>query len=203
MMKNISILLILASFWVFAFTPSPEKNADTQADSYVYLPIVIKAMPLRVNAVANGNFEAGRTAWTEVEDNIFNDYPLIVMENQIPPLIDPYDGIWVSWLGGDSGMTSYIEQTITVPAVRPELEYYQWIDSNFACDGSFGRISIGGTTMDEYGLCSATDTGGWVKRTINLSTFAGQTVILRFLSQTGATNYSSLYIDAVSVHTAP
>jgi hypothetical protein len=102
-------------------------------------------------------------------------------------------------LGGDSGLTSWIEQEVTLPESGPELVYWHWIDSIWACDGSHGGVLVDETPVDEYELCQATDTGGWVKRTIDLSAFAGETVRLRIWSATGVSDYSSLYIDAVRI----
>jgi hypothetical protein len=153
--------------------------------------------------VINGDFEAGPTAWVEYEDSAFFDYDLIVRASNLPGPITPYDGEWAVWLGGDSGLITYIEQEITVPETGPTLVYWHWIDSIFACDSSTGGVMLNGTFVDPYPLCSTADTGGWVRRSVDLTAYAGQTVTLRFVSETAGANYSSLYIDTVSVRGTP
>jgi hypothetical protein len=201
-MKLIITILVFAYLSTFALETVPAA-VRVQADGEtIYLPMVINYGPSS-NIVINGDFEAGRSGWVEYEDSAFFDFPLIVRDNEMPPPIRPYDGSWAGWLGGDSGLISYIEQDITIPSFGPNLDYWHWIDSIWACDSSYGGVYINATLVDQYLLCSSTDTGGWVKRTINLSAYSGQTVKLRIYSQTGVTNYSSLYIDAVSIQRSP
>ena len=188
----------------------PVGSAHTQStdrDVFVYLPLIIgqgaPTPPPSSNVVVNGDFEGGRTGWVEYEDSTFYDYELIVHASGLPGLITPYDGDWAVWLGGDSELTTYIEQEITVPATGPELVYWHWIDSIFACDGSSGGVLLNGTFVDQYPLCATADTGGWMRQSVDLTAYAGQTVQLCFASQTEMDNYSSLYIDTVSVRGAP
>lgn len=178
---------------------------DTDLDQFVYLPMIAGAgEPSQgPNVVANGDFEAGRTVWVEYEDSAFFEFALIVQSGDLPTSIAPYEGDWAAWLGGDSELGTYIEQTITVPAPDPELVYWHWIDAPFACDESRGGVTVDGVLVDGYQLCTATGTGGWVQRSVDLTAYAGQTVQLRFASQTTAENYGNLFIDAVSVHGAP
>jgi hypothetical protein len=195
-MRSILTLLLLACLPV-AGGPAAGRGAEVTAGVMVYVPVVVRSGPPGSNGVVNGDFEDGRTGWIEYEDSPFFDYPLIVHENEMPPAIRPYDGVWAAWLGGDPELTSWIEQEVTLPESGPELVYWHWIDSIWACDGSEGGVLVDETPVDEFELCQATDTGGWVKRTIDLSAFAGETVRLRIWSATGVSDYSSLYIDAV------
>jgi hypothetical protein len=165
----------------------------------VFLPLVVRSEPPGSRVVVNGSFEAGRTGWMEYQDP-FLDFPLIVRDDELPAAIDPYDGVWAAWLGGDSEWSAWIEQEVTLPGTGPVLVYWHWIDSKFDCDASsYGGVVLDDTWVDAYELCAATDTGGWVKRTVDLSGFAGETVWLRIASVTGVGNYSSLFIDAVSI----
>ncbi|MGC9349406.1 MAG: hypothetical protein ACP5JG_14805 [Anaerolineae bacterium] len=202
-MKTSRTLLLAVCLLAGAFAPIANRVAAqiAQLDSVIYLPIVIgsgSSSP-SPNAVENGDFEAGRTAWDEYEDSTFFDLELIVPNDRLFDPITPYDGAWVAWLGGESGLETYIEQEILVPEFEPQLTYWHWIDSIFACDASYGGVFLDDVLVDDYLLCGENDTGGWEKRTVDLAAYAGQTVTLRFLSQTTAENFSSLYIDAVSV----
>ena len=203
-MRRLPALLLSVWLLILGLTPTVGAVPVPTADFAVYLPLVANPSPRGPNVVVNGDFEAGRTGWTEVEDSIWFDFPLIVHRNELPrgTTVTPYDGAWLAWLGGDSHLRAYIEQEITLPSASPELVYWHWIESIWACDAAYGGAYLDDTPVDQYGLCAAADTGGWAKRTVDLSAYAGQTVRLRFLSQT-AEDFSNLYIDAVSVHSAP
>jgi len=192
-MKRIWILLLVLCLSIAG-------PAAVGADGMTaFVPLVVKSEPPGSRVVVNGSFEAGRTGWIEYQDSAFFDFPLIVRDYELPPSIDPYDGVWAAWLGGDSELISWIEQEVTLPGAGPVLVYWHWIDSIFVCGESYGGVLLDDTWVDAYELCAATDTGGWVKRTVDLSGFAGETVWLRIASVTGVGNYSSLYIDAVSI----
>lgn len=202
-MKTISTIILSVYIFVVAFAPGMDQSTITTSDFSLYLPIIIKTETASPNVVVNGDFEAGRTGWIEYEDSPYFNFPLIVPEDDLPALIEPYNGVWAAWLGGDSELITYIEQQVTIPEFAPELVYWHWIDSRFDCDESVGGILINDTYLDYYLLCNATDTGGWVKRTVDLNDIAGQTVRFRIFSLTEVDNYSSLFIDAVSIHASP
>jgi hypothetical protein len=202
-MKIFAAILLAADLFFAGYVQTTAESLTPNTGQTIYLPLVIKPETQVENAVENGNFEAGRTGWVEYEDSPFFNYPLIVRQNDLPPPISPYDGEWVAWLGGDSELISYIEQVVEIPNSNPVLVYWHWIDSIFGCDTSFGGVYLNNTLVDQYALCATTDTGGWIHRTIPINTYAGQMVTLRIYSQTGVGNFSSLYIDAVSIHTAP
>jgi hypothetical protein len=202
-MKLIIVSILSIYLLLTAFVPLKNQSEITTTENTLYLPIVIKAPVAPINAVVNGDFEAGRTGWIEYEDSPYFSYPLIVHESEVPLPIEAYNGVWLAWLGGDSDLITYIEQEVTIPEVSPELVYWLWIDSMFDCDDSVGGVIIDETYVDLYNLCADTDTKGWVKRTVDLNDYAGQTVRLRIFSWTDVDNFSSLYIDAVSIHASP
>ena len=205
-MKRKFPLLLSVCCLVVVFAPLAGLAATpaTDTDYLTYLPMTRKSPDSSPSVVANGDFEAGRSGWVEFEDSSFFDFPLIVNQRDLPTAIRPYNGDWVAWLGGESDLISYIEQVVTILQANPQLTYWHWIDSIWGCEANtYGGVYFNGTLVEQYPLCSATDTGGWVKRTVDLSTYAGQTVTFRMLSQTGTDNFSSLYIDAVSIHSSP
>jgi hypothetical protein len=202
MRTNFTFLLIVFCY-VLGFKPLACLAAAPATEYIIYLPMTSKSTISSPSVVPNGGFEAGRVEWVEFEDSTFFDFPLIVNKIDLPSPINPYEGDWVAWLGGESDLISYIEQVVTIPQSNPELTYWHWIDSIWGCEGStYGGVFLSGTLVDQYSLCLATATGGWIEHTVDLSTYAGQTVTLRILSQTGTDNFSSLYIDAVSIHSS-
>lgn len=203
-MKTMITFMLLAGCFVIGFAPLASRAATPVTDYFVYLPMTSKSTGSSPSVVVNGDFEAGRSGWVEFEDSTFFDFPLIVNRQDLPSPIRPYDGDWVAWLGGESDFISYIEQVLTIPQTNPQLTYWHWIDSIWGFQANtYGGVYINGTSVDQYPLDSDTATGGWVKRTVDLNAYAGQTVTLRILSQTGTDNFSSLYVDAVSIHSSP
>ncbi|MEW5957775.1 MAG: serine protease [Chloroflexota bacterium] len=164
-------------------------------DLYVNGPTVVIYLPLVLNnpTIVNGDFESGPTGWTEYSSN---GYDLILPVSLM--FIPPYSGSWATWLGGVDYEISYIQQQVTVPSSSPFLVYWHWIDSDDDCGYDFGGVIVNNTTVDVYDLCSSTNTWAWVKHTVNLSAYAGQSISLQIRAETDESISSSLYVDKVS-----
>lgn len=164
-------------------------------DQEIYLPAILKPAPPPPppSPIVNPGFESGATGWTEYSAQ---GWPLILNVADLPIL--PHGGSWAAWLGGDDSEDSYIQQSVTVPASTPYLSYWHWIDSEDVCNYDFARIQVNGTTVNEYTLCTSSNSGGWVRRTVNLSAYSGQTVSLRIRVVTDSSYVSNLFIDDVS-----
>jgi serine protease len=144
--------------------------------------------------LVNGDFEQGRTGWTEFSTHGW----AIIVDDFAPTSVIPHSGSWAAWMGGDFNDTSYIQQQVTVPAARPYLRYYHWIASADACGFDFANVLINGSSVHQYDLCSAQNTGGWVNHSVNLSAYAGQSVMLRIRVTTDSSENSNLFVDDVS-----
>lgn len=165
--------------------------ASTQGMSYLYQPMSISVPP----TLTNGNFEAGRgVGWQEYSSNNF----ALVTKDFSGNDLTPYSGNWAAWLGGVYDETSILSQLVTVPAATPVLNYYQAIQSYDDCGNDRMTVRVGGNDVVKADLCRATNTGGWVRRSINLSSHAGKTVILEFVVTTNDKENSNLFIDDVS-----
>lgn len=94
-------------------------------------------------------------------------------------------------------------QRITVDASHTHLSYWIWIGSNDLCIEDAGGVAIddGNETevVDAFFLCLATNTNGWVRRTVDLRGYAGRTVILIILAGTDEILTSSLFVDDVAL----
>ena len=141
----------------------------------------------------NGDFESGPTGWVEYSSN---GWDLILPNSSL--IVPPHGGSWAVWLGGDDDEISYIQQQVIVPPGSPYLAYWHWIASEDFCGYDFGKVIINSTTVDEYDLCSSTNTGGWAKHVVNLSAYAGQSVSLQIRAETDSSLNSNLFIDDVS-----
>jgi Subtilase family/Carboxypeptidase regulatory-like domain len=155
-----------------------------------YLPLVMEPYG---SSMVNGDFEQGHVGWTEYS---FQGYPIILPGSGLP--IAPYDGTWAAWLGGAIDEISYVQQQILVPASNPFLYYWHWIASEDYCGYDYGMLLINDVVKDEYSLCFNNDTNGWVKKVVDLSSYAGQSVSLQIKAECDNYLNSNLFIDHVS-----
>jgi len=173
--------------WVLAGT--------TPAVSTIYLPLVLKNYPLPLSPLVNGDFESGSgVGWSEFSTH---GWP-IVLNTGFPGSVTPHSGAWAAWLGGGDSDISYIQQQVTVSAGAPYLTYYHWIASADSCGFDFASVLINGVAVDTYNLCSSQATGGWVTHNVNLSAYAGQSVMLQIRVETDSALNSNLFVDDVS-----
>jgi hypothetical protein len=145
--------------------------------------------------IANRDFEDGRDgSWTEFSTH---GWDLIVQTLDDPAT--PHSGSWAVWLGGDFDEVSWIEQNVKIPSGSPALELWYWIGSEDFCGFDSGSVVINGSTIVEtFDLCEDENTDGWVKRTVSVSAFAGQTVSIRIGAETDSSLNSNLFIDDVA-----
>ena len=50
-----------------------------------------------------------------------------------------------------------------------------------------------------YDLCDTNDTSGWVRQTVDLSAYAGQTIQLQFRAETDSSENSNWFVDDVAL----
>lgn len=162
-----------------------------QKPRIVHLPLVLK-MNLR-----NGDFEDGASGW-----RIYSTHGRDVVSTELPTGITPHGGRWAAWLAGAHEENAWIEQTVMVPAGKPHLTYWHWIQSHDLCGWDIGGVSVNGIVVDECDLCEAENTAGWVKLTVDLSDYAGQRVDLRLWVRTDDWLESNLFLDDVEFESA-
>lgn len=172
-------------------------NIDNVGGDYTaYLPVMMKESPPPppTNPLVNPGFESGPTGWTEYS---LNGWPLI-LNSGFPGGLTPHGGSWAAWLGGDYDEIAYVQQSVTIPAAAPYLSYWHWIASEDICGFDAGGVLVNGTVVDVYDLCQAQNTNAWVRHTVNLSAYAGQTVALQIRAETDESFNSNLFVDDVS-----
>ncbi len=162
----------------------------------LFIPVIYRPNP-NETLINNGDFEQGHVAWTETSSN---GYELILQPPDL--IVTPHDGNWAAWLGGWDDEISSIQQQVVVPAGYSFLSYWQWIGSQEQlCQYDFGEVIVNSAVVEKYYLCVANNTSGWVKRVVNLSAYAGQSVSLQIYAETDASINSNLFIDHVSFQT--
>ena len=141
--------------------------------------------------VTNGGFEQGQTGWTGTDGPITNDAGR-----------PAHSGSYKMWLGGNgSTATESEQQTINVPATGGTLTYWRRIDTAETSTSSAydkATVSINGTTVKSYSnLTGSKNT--WVQESVNLGSYAGQSVTLKFSATEDSSNQSSFVFDDVAL----
>jgi hypothetical protein len=172
-----SLVLLAPGDSVFGTSPPQAMAADTQ--------------------IVNGDFESGTgVGWVEYSKL---GYPIVVRASDLPQGVAPHSGAWAAWFGGDNSEVAYIEQPLTISAATPLLAYWHWIESSDSCGFDYARVSVDGSPVTSYTLCIATGTGTWARRTVDLTSYIGQTVMLRIGFEADSSRISSLYLDDVAM----
>ena len=109
-----------------------------------------------------------------------------------------HGGEWGAWLGGLHDETSAISQEVTVPADRPYLAFYYRINSSDVCGFDYGRVFINNEIVESYDLCQSNNMADFGRTVVNLTTYAGQTVTLKFQSTSDSSGFSNMFVDDVS-----
>ena len=153
------------------------------------IPYVPPADPLE-----NGDFEQGAVAWTEFSSL---GAPLILHLDDEEDMVT-HGGSWAAWLGGLDGESSELTQEVTVPPDQPYLAYYYLLNSADGCGFDFAGVSVDGVEVQSYDVCEATSMVTFGRNVIDLSSYAGETVVLGFTMVTDGGLVSSFFVDDVS-----
>lgn len=150
----------------------------------------------------NGNFEQGNgVGWSESSSGGFD---VVVLNTSNSPTLPTHSGSWLAWLGGADNETASVYQTVTVPGSAPYLSYWIYLASQetLGCNYDIGTVSVNGSTIQSYGLCDDNNTGGYIRQSLNLSAYAGQSVTIAFGITTDSSVNSNFFLDDVSFATS-
>jgi len=115
-----------------------------------------------------------------------------------------HSGSWLAWMGGLHDEIAYIDQTITIPADRPYLNYWWWISSSeTTCAGDLFWFIAGSDPVSGYYLCSPSNSTQWRHWYVDLSAYAGTAQRIRVQVQTNDSLLSSLYLDDFTFTASP
>jgi len=164
----------------------PAGSSPSQELPYFMRPMVTGCSG---QLLLNPGFESGNVNWTTTSGVITNDYYL------------SYQGNWLAWMDGyNYPETDTVAQTVSIPAgCTATLTYYLWV---YTTDGSTAKdtlkLSANGTTVQSFS--NATNTGGgYVKETVNLSAYAGQSTTIQWTSNQGGSNATDFFIDSTAL----
>jgi serine protease len=114
-----------------------------------------------------------------------------------------HSGSWKAWLDGyGTTHTDTLSQSVTIPATctSASLSFYLHIDtSETTTSSAYDKLTVaaGSTTLATYSNLNANT--GYALKTINLSSYIGQTVTLKFTGAEDASLQTSFVIDDTAV----
>ncbi|MFE2726346.1 M4 family metallopeptidase [Kitasatospora sp. NPDC059327] len=144
--------------------------------------------------LGNAGFETGTAApWTASSG---------VVDNSASQAA--HGGSWKSWLNGyGSAHSDNLSQTVTIPAgCKASLSFYLHIDTAESGSTVYDKlvVTVNGTALKTYSNVDAA--AGYQLRTFDLSSYAGQTVTLKFAGTEDASLQTSFVIDDTSIATS-
>jgi Zn-dependent metalloprotease len=144
------------------------------------------------NKVSNGGFESGTAPWTTTAGVI----------NANGSGETAHSGSYFAWFDGyGTTHTDTASQSITIPSgCSATLSLYLHIDTSESGSTAYDKftIKIGSTTLATYSNANAAS--GYVNRTFDVSSFAGQTVTLSFSGTEDSSLQTSFVLDDVAVN---
>ena len=184
----------------FPTTPGVvQPNKNVKEDVYIArIGVKGSTPPPPPASLRNGNFDLGpEGAWTETSSN-FGGTGSLILDQQALQGIAPRSGTYAVWLGGAPNEVAELSQTVVIAAAAPQLDFYYQIGSEDSCGSDSTQVLIGQTVVKSFELCQSKNTGGWTLSSIDLSTYAGQTVTLRFRTTLNAAGNSNFFLDDVA-----
>lgn len=150
----------------------------------------------------NGDFEAGATGWTQTSAG---GYDLISQFN-------PHAGEWGAYLAGEHHADDRLSQVVTLAAPTGggqstiTLRFW-WSLETEEPGGVFDSLTAALLRTDGALLATLLTIDNtapatvWDEAVLDLSAYAGQTVVLRFAATSNGVNLTDFYVDDVSLET--
>ena len=147
-----------------------------------------------VAAVPNGDFEQGRTVWTESSTNGFTLIRKLAEVGLVARI-----GEWGAILGIANREMAYIEQTVAIPVSATMVSFWYQLGSTETDLGfDFARVIVNGwDIIDEFHLFEDEAVTNWTLNTADISAYAGQTVMLRIAVEIDPAEPSTLVLDDI------
>ncbi|MFI9270069.1 protease pro-enzyme activation domain-containing protein [Kitasatospora sp. NPDC052896] len=143
--------------------------------------------------LGNPGFESGSAApWTSTPGVINND-----MSSE-----PAHSGNWDAWLDGyGSAHTDTLSQTVTIPAgCTATFSFWLHVDTTETGNTAYDTLTVqaNGTTLHTFSNVDANT--GYVQKSFDLSSYAGQTVTLKFTGTEGDSLSTSFVIDDTALN---
>ncbi|WP_333777950.1 putative Ig domain-containing protein [Streptomyces sp. IBSBF 3136] len=143
--------------------------------------------------LANPGFESGSTGWTSTSGVITNDTGEAA-----------HGGSYKAWMDGyGSAHTDTLSQSVTIPSgCKASYTFYLHIDTAESGSTAYDKLTVsaGSTTLATYSNVNAAS--GYAQKTFDLSSFAGQTVTLKFSGVEDSSLQTSFVVDDTALTTS-
>jgi len=175
---------------------------------FVLVLMAMAAAPVfAAEAVADPSFEGGvpNADWTPTSTyGGITGFPLCGPGNSCPITGITVTGDWMVWIGGlGTGVTSSVEQSVTIPVAATDLTL--WVYRGICDDPSDTlHISLDGTDIGTI-VCDAVDTA-YVQHTFSIVGFNDDGAHNLYIGGTvGGTNgtHTNFFVDDVSISSVP
>ncbi|MFI2641897.1 M1 family aminopeptidase [Streptomyces sp. NPDC018610] len=146
--------------------------------------------------VTNGGFESGTSPWTQSTSSVITS-----RSGQTA-----HGGGAYAWLDGTGGTrTDTLTQSVTIPSgcSTATLSYWLHIDTaETTSSTAYDKLTVklGGSTLATYSNLNKNT--GYVQKTVDVSSFAGQTVNLSFTGAEDSSLQTSFVLDDVALDTS-
>ncbi|MEW2224025.1 putative Ig domain-containing protein [Streptomyces sp. NPDC007044] len=143
--------------------------------------------------LTNPGFESGNTGWTTSSGVIDNSTGA-----------PAHSGSYKAWLNGyGTTHTDTLAQSVTIPAscTSATFTFYLYVSSQeTSTTTAYDKLTVaaGSTTLASYSNLNKGT--GYVQRSVNLSSYAGQTVTLKFTGTEDSSLATSFLIDDAAVN---
>ncbi len=138
--------------------------------------------------IANPGFESGTASWTASSG---------VIGQHVSAGQAPRTGAWNAWLNGyGSTHTDTLSQPVSIPAgCHATLTFWVHIDTNETFGATYDKliVQVGSSTLATFSNLNAAS--GYVEKSYDVSSFAGQTVMLKLTGTEDSSLQTSFVVD--------
>jgi Zn-dependent metalloprotease len=141
--------------------------------------------------LGNPGFEVGSTPWTATAGVIGS------FAGQTA-----HGGTRFAWMNGYGvSHTDTLQQTVTIPAgCRANLSFFLHIDTNEAPGTAFDRLTVQVNNSTVATFTNLNAANGYVQQSFDISSFAGQSVTLKFTGVEDASLQTSFVVDDTALN---
>lgn len=175
-----------------------------QVTPQAYLPIVALCT-CPGNEVANGDFEQGDLGWHQYTTG--TNWKAHALIGSRAEGFHPYQGQYAARLGGYEGVWDVLTQTVSIPAAG-QLSFW-WQMHTYETSIFHDSLGVDLLTLDGERVAVLAGhgiqgpQGLWQQDVVDVSAYAGQTLVLRFHASNDNYYFSWFDIDQVCLRPAP
>ena len=201
----VGVLIVVSVFWLAAThtTLQGAANPVLPLTPQAYLPFIARST-CPGNVVANGGFEQGDDGWHQYTTGTgWKDHKLIGSDAEG---FHPYAGHYAAMLGGYEGVWDVLTQTVSMPA-GGQFSYW-WQMGTYETSIFHDHLLVDLLSLDgsRVAVLASHDIQGpegiWQQDVVDVSAYAGQTLILRLYAYNDNYYFSWFDIDNVCLYPA-